>query len=75
MRELVDGLVKLSIPFVFITRKAFKELPDIEKISDTGTIYRIKSGEEKLIDKNTLKIPTCKRCVRIEALSQIILCI
>ncbi len=55
MRELMEGLVKLNIPFVFITRKVFKELPDIEKISDTGTIYRIKSGEEKLIDKNTLK--------------------
>ena len=55
MRELMEGLEKLKIPFVFITRKVFKELPDIEKISDVGTIYRIKSGEEKLIDKNILK--------------------
>ena len=55
MRELMDGLVKLEIPFIFITRKVFKELPDEEKISDIGTIYRIKSGKEELIDKNILK--------------------
>ena len=55
MRELMEGLVKLKIPFIFITRKVFKELPDEEKVSDIGTIYRIKSGKEELIDKNILK--------------------
>lgn len=55
MRELMDGLIKLNIPFVFITRKVFKELPDREELSENGIIYRIISGDEKLIDKNTLK--------------------
>lgn len=55
MRELMDGLIKLKTPFVFVTRKVFKELPDTEKLSENGVIYRIKSGDEKLIDKNLLK--------------------
>lgn len=55
MRELMSGLLKLEIPFVFITRKVFPELPDMEKLSENSIIYRIVSGEEKLIDKNLLK--------------------
>lgn len=55
MRELMSGLSNLHIPFVFITRKVFPELPDMEKLSENAFIYRIVSGKEELIDKNTLK--------------------
>lgn len=55
MRELMSGLLKLQIPFVFVTRKVFPELPDIEKFSENAIIYRIISGKEELIDKNLLK--------------------
>ncbi|MCI8926055.1 MAG: glycosyltransferase family 1 protein [Lachnospiraceae bacterium] len=55
MRELMLGLSKLHIPFVFVTRKVFPELPDMEKLSENAFIYRIISGKEELIDKNLLK--------------------
>lgn len=55
MRELMSGLIKLKIPFIFVTRKVFPELPSIEKLSENAFIYRIVSGKAELIDKNILK--------------------
>lgn len=54
MRELLDSLGDLDVNCVLITRRAMKELPEVEQYSSNCTIYRLHNGSIAPMNKTLL---------------------
>lgn len=55
MKELLDEYGHMNIPCVLVTRKSMPQLPSVEHINNSCTIFRIVSGEADLMDKTRLR--------------------